>query len=92
MFYIPEQNQTYHMRLRMITESDKIPGGLAKGIPDSVFDQEQLRNGIKVELEHTTDHAIAKEIAKDHLKEDPQYYIKLREMEGKTATKQMSRA
>ena len=51
-----------------------------------------MRNGIKVELEHTTDHAIAKEIAKDHLKEDPQYYIKLRKMEGKTTAKQMSRS
>lgn len=74
--------QTYDMRLRTITESDKIPGGLAKGMPDSAFDQTQLRNGIKVELEHTTDQEIAKEIAKDHLKEDPKYYIKLRKMEN----------
>ncbi len=71
------------MRLRTITENDKIPGGLASGMPDSAFDPEQLRAGIEVELEHTTDKAIAKEIAKDHLKEDPKYYTKLQKMEQK---------
>ncbi len=37
-----------------------------------------LRRGIEVELEHTSDEKIAKEIAYDHLYEDPQYYTKLK--------------
>ncbi len=60
-----------------------IPGGLAKGMPDSAFNKYDLEEGIKVELEHTTSRSIAKEIAKDHLKEDPKYYTKLKKMESK---------
>jgi hypothetical protein len=37
----------------------------------------QLDKGIKVELEHTKDRSIAREIALDHLGEDPHYYNKL---------------
>jgi hypothetical protein len=37
----------------------------------------QLNKGIKVEMEHTEDKEIAKEIAMDHLYEDPNYYNKL---------------
>lgn len=37
----------------------------------------QLRKGIKVEMEHTTDRAIAKEIALDHISETPDYYDRL---------------
>lgn len=39
--------------------------------------------GIKVEMEHTSDPDIAKEIALDHLTEDPEYYTHLAEMEEK---------
>jgi len=38
---------------------------------------DQLKKGIKVELEHTNTKKIAKEIALDHLGEDPNYYTKL---------------
>lgn len=41
----------------------------------------QLIDGIFVELEHTDDHQKAKEIAMDHLYEDPNYYIKLKKIE-----------
>lgn len=41
----------------------------------------QLVKGIKVEMEHTTDKDIAREIALDHLKEDPKYYDKLAKVE-----------
>lgn len=51
--------------------------------PDSEFDAEQLRLGIKTEREHTKSDLIAKIIAKDHLKEDPKYYTKLQKVEGK---------
>ena len=38
--------------------------------------------GIKVEMEHTSNRAIAKEIAKDHLIEFSDYYTSLLEMEA----------
>lgn len=38
---------------------------------------DQLLKGIQVELEHTSDDNKAKEIALDHLGEDPDYYTKL---------------
>lgn len=61
--------------------TDMISGGLADNMPDSRFDSEQISKGIKVELEHTHDEKIAKEIAKDHLIEHPRYYDYLEEME-----------
>jgi hypothetical protein len=41
----------------------------------------QLIDGTFVELEHTDDHQKAREIAMDHLFEDPNYYIKLKKIE-----------
>jgi hypothetical protein len=38
---------------------------------------DELELGINVEMEHTTDRKIAKEIALDHMFEDPRYYTKL---------------
>lgn len=43
--------------------------------------RQQLSKGIKVELEHTTDPKIAKEIALDHLAEFPDYYDRLEDVE-----------
>lgn len=43
----------------------------------------QLNKGIKVEMEHTDDKKIAKEIAMDHIYEDLHYYDKLKKMETK---------
>jgi hypothetical protein len=34
--------------------------------------------GIEVEMEHTHDYALAKEIAIDHLVENPRYYSSLK--------------
>ena len=71
--------------------SDKIPGGLAKGM--SLADiakhhkvplkslKAKLEQGINVEMEHTTDKAVAREIAMDHIYEDPNYYTKLKTIE-----------
>ena len=42
----------------------------------------QLDKGIKAELEHTSDKAVAKEIALDHLKEFPDYYDRLEKAES----------
>lgn len=60
---------------------DRIRGGLASGHCPSEFDQEQLAKGIEVELEHTVSRLVAREIAMDHLTEDPDYYRKLKIME-----------
>lgn len=62
-------------KLRPIKEL--IKGGIADGMSDELFDSVELEKGIKVELEHTDDEMIAKEIAKDHLAEDSEYYKKL---------------
>ncbi len=60
-----------------------IVGGLGDGRSDKEFDQQELSAGIKVEMEHTNDVNVAKEIAKDHLTEDPLYYQKLETIEEK---------
>ncbi len=57
---------------------DMIPGGYAEGRDPSEFDPRELRAGIRVEMEHTRDPRIAREIAMDHLVEDPHYYRKLK--------------
>lgn len=44
---------------------------------------DQLSRGIKVELEHTADIALAREIALDHLDEFPDYYDRLAKAEKK---------
>jgi hypothetical protein len=48
--------------------------------------KKQLKIGIKVEMEHTNDKGKAREIAMDHLWEDPKYYTKLKKIETKEAT------
>lgn len=47
------------------------------------FLKKQLDKGIKIEKEHTNNELMAKEIAMDHLSEDPNYYIKLKQIETK---------
>jgi hypothetical protein len=48
--------------------------------------EKQLNTGIKVEKEHTDNLKQAKEIAMDHLWEDPKYYDKLKKIEAKEMT------
>jgi hypothetical protein len=59
----------------------KLKGGRADGKQVTDFDLDQLIMGIKVEQEHTTDKYTALEITMDHLREFPDYYTRLREME-----------
>ena len=61
---------------------EKLDGGAADGKPDSDFDPQTLAQGTKHESEHTDDPAVAREIAKDHLTEDGDYYDKLDRIEG----------
>ncbi len=63
-------------------KEDLLGGGLANGKKPEDFDQIELTKGIRVEMEHTADTLIAREIAMDHLTEDPNYYIKLAKMES----------
>jgi hypothetical protein len=70
---------------------DHINGGVADGkTPDDIAKkhgvslskiEKELEMGIEVEMEHTDDSAIAKEIALDHLSEFPDYYTRLKKME-----------
>ncbi|MFX1478316.1 MAG: DUF5661 family protein [Promethearchaeota archaeon] len=60
-----------------------LKGGHADKLPDSDFDKEELAKGTRIEMEHTNDAKIAKEIAKDHLSESPEYYKELEKMEEK---------
>jgi hypothetical protein len=72
-------------------EADVVPGGLAKGLSLNDIAEKhgvsvdmmvaQFKKGIAVEMEHTTDREVAKEITLDHLFEDPKYYDKLKKVE-----------
>jgi len=55
--------------------------GLSKHKPDDAYDPKELAMGMKVEKEHAKSAEIAKEIAKDHLEEVPDYYTRLAKME-----------
>ena len=76
---------------KSIKKESKIPGGLSQGMNLSDIAKkhnvslaeltDEFKKGYKVEREHTTDIEIAKEIAMDHLVEDPKYYTKLKKIE-----------
>lgn len=63
------------------SHKDRIPGGLADKKKPQDFNPQALAQGIKVEMEHTNDPKVAKEIAMDHLSEDLEYYTKLKAIE-----------
>lgn len=64
---------------------DTLPGGVADNVPDSRFDRKKLEHAQKHEMEHTNDPDIAKEVAKDHMLEDENYYPKVEVMEKNKA-------
>lgn len=74
---------------RNLRKGGLIPGGRGEGKPFSGVNPSQLDRGTEVELEHTPDRGVAREIAMDHLTEIPDYYTRLDRMEseagGKTA-------
>ena len=61
---------------------DMLPGGLGDNIDLSKVDIEQVKKGLRIELEHTNDPALALEVTLDHLAELPDYYDKLEKMEN----------
>lgn len=74
---------------------EKIKGGKAGGLGLTAIAEKhgvsvdslvkEFKMGIGVEMEHTDDREVAKEITLDHLYEDPKYYSKLKSIhtEGK---------
>jgi hypothetical protein len=75
-------------------QKEILVGGMADNMPDEVFEEPELSEGITVEMEHTNDPDVAKEVAKDHIAETgydscnesgckigSRYYNKLEEME-----------
>lgn len=88
--------KSIHLHLEQISklEEDKVPGGLAddmtcKDVAKSIKEpvkavKKSVKMGAKVEREHTNDPDIAKEIARDHVKElGSAYYPALDKMEKK---------
>lgn len=70
---------------------EKLKGGAGDNKPDKDFDPKQLSIGVEDETgEHTPDKSIGKEIAKDHLSTDPDYYKKLKKA-GLGEKKQLSK-
>ena len=57
-------------------------GGEAEKKKGVKFDPKQMAKGRKVEMEHTKDPHVAKEITRDHLAEIPDYYTRLHKMES----------
>jgi predicted ATP-dependent Lon-type protease len=59
-------------------------GVLREAYPDSHYNKEQMKMGIKIEMEHTRNKKVAKRIVKHHLDEFPDnYYTELIKMEKK---------
>lgn len=52
------------------------------GFTEKDADPKQLKMGIEVEFEHTSDPEMSKRIALDHLAEIPDYYTRLDKMES----------
>jgi hypothetical protein len=77
------EEKIYSVLTDVMNSGDKVKGGLADKKTNKKYDKKQIKMGIKVEMEHTDDPIIAREIAMDHLTEDPIYYTKLMKMEGK---------
>lgn len=72
----------YELASKTAAEKEVIPGGKASGKDSAEFDKKQIQMGMDIEQEHTPSKAKAKEIAKDHLTENPGYYTDLKAMEA----------
>lgn len=74
----------YNLGLMKLAEkrvqADLLTGGVGDKKKLTDFKPNQVRLGLKEEKEHTSNPAIAAEIAKDHLAEDSNYYTKLQKL------------
>lgn len=67
------------IKIKILKEREKLKGGQGDNRPDTDFDPKQLAIGVEDETgEHTPSKEVGKEIAKDHLTKDPNYYRKLK--------------
>ena len=74
--------------LNSIKWQDKLHGGLGDDLTPFDITPDQLREGVKVEKEHTSDEHIAKELVLDHYAEfGAAYYPELKKMEAKLKRK-----
>lgn len=67
---------------------ENLSGGRADDKKPSDFNKKDLEDGEKIEMEHTSDPDVAREITMDHLEEFPSYYKALDKMEKKLEEKQ----
>lgn len=63
--------------------TNQLKGGKGDKLTAKDVNQNQLKKGIKIEMEHTNDREKAEEIALDHLSENPKYYTDLEKLEAK---------
>lgn len=77
----PDAEKLWAQPNRPFGKADLIPGGLAQGKTNKDFPAKKIKQGEKVEMEHTSSKKIAQEVARDHLVEDKNYYTKLARME-----------
>jgi len=84
--------QELENRVAALKKSDKMHGGLADKKSPKDFDRTALAEGQQVEMEHTDNAAVAREIAMDHLTEDPNYYKKLARMEAGDSEKSLRKS
>ena len=69
------------MKFKEMYEMDMTGLADETGTTEKDVDPKELKMGIEVEMEHTKDKSVAKQIALDHLAEDPKYYTKLKEID-----------
>lgn len=74
-------NEEVEKQVESTSTKDLIKGGKAteeiKKDAPGLFNPLEISIGVKVEMEHSVNPTFAREIALDHLTEDPQYYTKL---------------
>lgn len=98
----PESISTLNNLKSSMKENEKLKGGKADKMSlgdiavkykvDIDILTKQFIKGVKVEMEHTDKSSLAKEIALDHLSEDPTYYTKLKKMESSKTKKENKEA
>jgi len=79
-------------KMNWYKKAKKVPGGLADKKKPSDFNKQQLDMGVEVEMEHTDDKSLSRDVAMDHLEEFPTYYTELEEMENKLEKKKPATA
>lgn len=76
-----------HSAIDKLRSKADLRPGRSQGKDPASFDKKELAKGTKVEYEHTRKTEVAKEIAKDHLAERPDYYKKLKRLEDSPVEK-----